>query len=315
MTTQTENETNEPGFFLRLGGFLKRLLLAFLKLGLFLIAIAVLAVIAWFIYKEIIRSFDSVNRRMETNTDRIELVENGIGRLLAANENVEEQFANLQTAVANQNATVTALESDIDPLLTQQEEVLASQEERVTSLIARTDTISGNLTFLNEGLVSLQQDSTTNVSDIDALGGEVDAIQADLVALNTWADDVQAELSGYSAEEFNRMRQAVALFRLWEMVSRARLRLIEQNVGLATNDTDAALAYVVVLQTTIPEEDETTRTSLLQMQQRLTLAASNLPDDPAAAARDLETAWEVLGVALAVLFGEQPPALPEETTP
>lgn len=312
MNTQTDDELTQSGFFSRLGGFLKRLLLAFLKLGLVLIVLGVLATIAWLIYREIDRSFDSVTRRMDINTGRIELAESDIENLLAADDIGEGQITALQTAVATQDAFIARLESDLVAGQERQEETLGELEEHVTALIASTDTISGNVTILNDGLVSLQGDLTTNVSDIDAVGGEVDALQAELVALIGELEAVQTELDDYSADEFNRMRQSLALFRVWEMVSRARLRLLEQNIGLAAAEIGTALASVDRLLVIVPEEGETTKSSLEQVQQRLILAASNLPDDQVAAARDLDTAWEVLDAALAALFGE-PSTGPQET--
>jgi chromosome segregation ATPase len=320
MMPQTDNESTQPGFFPRLGVFLKRLLLAFLKLALLFIVIFALAGVAWLIYQELDRSFDSVTARMDRNTERIELAESDVDILLAESDVHQERVKALETVVAvqeahiaNQEVTIAGLESDLGAGQEQQDEVLTILEAHITNLIASTETISSNVTFLSEGLVSLQGDTTSNVSDIDAVGGEVDALEIDLLALNGQVVEVQVELSDYSAEEFIHMRQALALFRVWEMVSRAQLRLIEQNVGLAADDIDTALASVDRLQAAVPEEEESTSAGLEQVQQRLTLAAANLPDDPLSAARDLETAWELLDAALAELFGELSPT-PKETT-
>jgi len=305
MMPQSEFESTQPAFSSRLGGFLKRLLLAFIKLGLVFLALAALAGVAWLIYQEIDRSFDSVTKRVDFNGGRINEVEKELVALSAAGDLREEQDEILQTAIADQATVIADLENDLDAELKQQAEDLANLEERVTVLVASTDTISGHLSVLNEGLVALQLDITTNVSDIDAVGGEVDALQSDLAILFSDVEAVQTELSDYSADEFNRMRQSLALFRVWEMVSRARLRLIEQNVGLAVADIDTALASVDRLLVIYSQEEDAATADLEQVQQRLTLAAAGLPDDPAAAARDLETAWQLLDASLAALFGEQ----------
>ncbi len=283
---------------------MKRLLLAFIKLGLVFLALAALAGVAWLIYQEIDRSFESVNRHVDFNGGRIDEVEKDIVVLSAANELREEQDKILQTAITDQATVIADLESNLDAELKQQAEDLATLEERITVLVANTDTISGHLSVLNDGLVALQLDTTTNVSDIDAVGGEVDALQGDLALLFGQVEAVQTELSDYSADEFNSMRQALALFRVWEMVSRARLRLIEQNVGLAVVDIDTALASVDRLLVIYSQEEDAATAELEQVQQRLTLAAAGLPDDPAAAARDLETAWQLLDASLGALFGE-----------
>jgi hypothetical protein len=103
-----------------------------------------------------------------------------------------------------------------------------------------------------------------------------------------------------ATEDVEALRQTLALFRVWELVARARLRLLEDNPGLALADVQAAQAAVETILETAVEE---TVASLTPVQQRLDLAAASLPDDPLTAGRDLETAWESLDVYLGELLG------------
>ena len=98
-------------------------------------------------------------------------------------------------------------------------------------------------------------------------------------------------------------RRAIALFRIWEMIGRARLRLVDDNAGLAAADVELALAAVDDLlardlAVTATAQDEVEPAPLAEdlstLRERLVLAGANLPDQPIAAGRDLETAWETL---------------------
>lgn len=315
MMPQPENQQFQPDASSRLGEFLKRLLWAFLKLLLIFIILTAILASAWFIYREIDRSFDVVNNRIDFNRGQIEQAEQDILVLQEANDAAEDQIKILQTAVADHDAAIATLENELATTLDQQGEDLAQLEEDVAALIASTNTISGNLAFLSDGLVSLQQDTTTNVSDIDALGGQIDALRLNLDSLNAEIADVQLELGAYSADEFNKMRQTIDLFRLWELVSRARLHLVEGNAGMAADDVVAAQVAAELMIDAIPGEEDATLTGLEQIRDRLLLAGTNLPGDPVAAARDLETAFELLDEALAVLAGAPAPAPAATPTP
>ncbi len=319
MMPQPEIERYQPDFSTRLGGFLKRLLWAFLKLFLVFIFLVAILASAWLIYREIDRSFDVVNNRMDFNAGQIEEAEQDILALQEANGAAEDEIKILQTAAADRDAAIATLESELATTLDQQGADLVQLEEEVAALIASTNTISGNLAFLNDGLVSLQGDTTANVSDIDALGGEIDALGVSLDTLDDEIAAVQLELGAYSADEFNRMRQTIELFRLWELVSRARLHLVGQNAGLAAADVTSAQLAADLMINAIPLEEDAHRANLEQIRDRLLLAGTNLPDDPVVAARDLETAFELLDAALAALSAEPAPTptatpIPEGTS-
>jgi len=93
-------------------------------------------------------------------------------------------------------------------------------------------------------------------------------------------------------------RQVLTLFRVWELISRARLRLLEDNFGLARADTEQALRTMDFLLAAAPEEAETWQ----RIQARLELALAALPDDPDMAAGDLESAWDALDELLTAML-------------
>ena len=110
-----------------------------------------------------------------------------------------------------------------------------------------------------------------------------------------------AERHADLAEELAGWRRAVALFRAWEMIGRARLRLLENNLGLAATDIELA---IVALDDLIEGESDQPSEDLIPIRERLVLAGVSLPDQPAATARDLETAWEALDAIVAEAVGQ-----------
>lgn len=278
-------------------GFLKRLLLAFIKLTLFFIILAVLAVGGYRIYQEIDRSFGAVSGRMEINTRRIEESNRLVDTLLTRIEEQQADIDVLETAVSSQDALITTLTTGTEELETTQTE----QNGLLTALNTQIgDSITNDIINLNGGLIALQNDITDNGAQIDQLGGTADSLQGDIANLNTQLETTQTALEEFPAAEIVKMRQTLTLFRIWELTSRARLRLLEGNAGQAAIDVNSA---ILIADKILANDNSEKSLALVQpVQERLALVASSLPDDPTAAARDLETAWEALDAALVSLL-------------
>ena len=114
------------------------------------------------------------------------------------------------------------------------------------------------------------------------------------------SDDLTAFGETLTTADLVALRQTIYLFRVWEMVARARLRLLENNAGLAGADVARSQEAVAAL---IAAGDFADADGLAQLAQRLDLAAAGLPNSPAAAAADLELAWESIDQLLAALLG------------
>jgi uncharacterized protein YoxC len=290
---------DDPG---RAGGsaFLRRLFLAFVKVGLGLLIIAALAVAAWLLYIEINRSFDSVITRIERNTRRIEDTEAEIDSLKEQNYAQGVQVTELEALVSTREAEINTLKEDLGASLAQQGERLAGLEEEATVLSAQAEALGGETATLGAGLVALQEDLNNNGQQIDQLGGAVDGLSEALAALDNRAAEVQSQVEQLASEDLAGWRRAVALFRAWEMIGRARLRLLESDYGLATADIERAIAAVDDL---LAAEGDQPAEDLVAIRERLLLATTSLPDQPLVAGRDLETAWEALDTIVAAAVG------------
>ena len=289
----------EPGFFSRLWRALVRTVLA-------LVIVAALAVGGWLGFRELRRSFDVVSSRIDDQ---------------AVTQIAQEQrIAELATRLVGVDDRVLAQDAVLVPLATSAASDEAGQVSAVATLQAALDALNMDagtrdeqLTALTAAVAALQADLTSGGSDLDALGGAVDGLAGDVAALREQTAVQSADLAAFgdalAVADLDGLRQAIFLFRVWEMVSRARLRLLENNAGLAAADVARAQAMVAGL---IAGETFADNAPLAQIAQRLNFAAANLPASPQAAVTDLELAWEALDRLLAEQLGLAP--LPAEVT-
>lgn len=283
--------SSRDSFWQRLG----RAFLNVLKLFLFVAIVVAIAAGAWFGYRELVRSLNVIADRADLNAQRIELMRRDVDDLMT-DTSQEELISSLQVDMATQEAQIADLQTRLDDDLARQQEALQDLQLQVTALISRTEVLTGDVTTLGEGVVALQGDVNDNRSAIDELGGDLDALRLALTSL-----DEQFQQVSEDAGELATMREALTLFRVWELVARARLYLAEGNAGLAAADLDAARLVVDGVVAGLEVESEST---LRDLRARLSLARDSLPDDPAAAERDLATAWEALDALLAARLAE-----------
>ena len=304
MSTAT---TSRPGFFGRLG----RAFVALLKLVLFLAVLVGIVAAAWFGLKELRRSFDSVSIRNDLNARRIEELRADVSDLTLERTEQDRQLNSLEEEVSGLDAEVAAMTEQLTADLNRQQDVLSALETQLTDLTASGSTTAEEVESLSAGVIALQGDVNDNTEAVDELGGNVDELGMNVTTLDADFGSLETEVMGASGEAMtavSEMGQTLTLFRAWEMVYRARLRLLEQNVGLARQDVALAQALLGML---VENSDDASSTTLGAVQQRLDLAATGLLSDPDTAVRDLESAWEMLDIILSDLLGVPEIVLPE----
>ncbi len=304
------NDTNRPGF-------VRRLLRAFLVTLFTLSILLILVVAGYFGTRELQRSFDSVTTRVSANEQSLALLRENVNDIIAQNPDQMGQIDGLQ-------ADIAALDERLANLRTS----LMDQETAVSDLNAAVNSadeaLAARAATLEEGLGALQSDLIDNTSQVDALGGDMDGVRAEVTQLNeqvsgleqaavTAASQASAAIDASQVVTLTvgEVQDTLILFRAWELVTRARLRLVESNLGLATDDIQLAAGVAAALATTFPEEQAAL---LTQAQTRLAQALANLPGNPGGAALDLEQAWDALDgvLALRIALPELPPT-PEPT--
>ncbi len=304
------NDTNRPGF-------VRRLLRAFLVTLFTLSILLILVVAGYFGTRELQRSFDSVTTRVSANEQSLALLRENVNDIIAQNPDQMGQIDGLQADIAALDERLANLRTS----LMDQETAVSDLNAAVTSA---AEELAARAATLEEGLGALQSDLIDNTSQVDALGGDMDGVRAEVTQLNeqvsgleqaavTAASQASAAIDASQVVTLTvgEVQDTLILFRAWELVTRARLRLVESNLGLATDDIQLAAGVAAALATTFPEEQAAL---LTQAQTRLAQALANLPGNPGGAALDLEQAWDALDgvLALRIALPELPPT-PEPT--
>lgn len=305
MTQESISTKKRPGFFVRF-------IIALTKTTLTLILLAGLSVAGWFGFKELRRSFDVVSGRVDDHAEQLY-------RLQIQADGQADELAAMQPILTSQDEDLEALQTALDALIVQQDGDVAVVTEQINSLFASTQGISGTVAMLGDGQTALQQDVIAHSSELDTLGGELDGMSGELTAVKTNEAALSESVAAFEAElaaaDPANLRQAVLIFRVWEMVTRAQMRLAEQNLGLAAADVDAAL---LMLPDLLAGSSEETAVSLQTLELRLQMAADNLPGNAETAVNDLNIVWQELDTILASLLGLEPNTasqIPDATLP
>jgi uncharacterized protein YoxC len=298
-----DTERQRPGFFRRFFGLLIRsLVLSLLLLGL--------GIGGLFLFNEAVRSSNNLRAAMDAFEARVNLLRSDVDGLMAGEREQRQQLNQLRSDTSQLEGQLRNLANDLDS----QSEALAALETAMNTAIAQGE---ATLATLQDGLVALQNDLNANSGNIDALGGELDALQGqvnrleqdnqqfrtavagDVTAVESLVEETVA-LVTTNSQEMIQLQRSLRLFRVWELITRSRLQLVEGNVGLAQADVNRAVAVVEqLILVSEMEEDEALVAGLTAVQTRLNLALDNLNTAPQLAARDLETAWDLLDDLLA----------------
>ena len=260
---------------------------------------------------ELNRSFDSLQTQIDANEQNLESLQSLVNSEFEAaapselKREVNGLLENVDTLDADLASVQSALASDLDT----QAEKLDALENTLTTAVSDAEAAEASN---SEGLLTLQTDLNQSNRRIDELGGTLDAVQANLEDSNTAVNQLETIYTENAITQ-EELQYTIALFRAWEMIARARLRLIENNFGLAEADAAQALRMIDFL---IDNNDGENPENLRIIQTRLALALSSLPNDAEQANIDLETAWnEIDKLLIIVTFPEEAQAVIMSTMP
>lgn len=248
----------------------------------------------WLGFLELQRSFGSVFTSLSITEQNISLLRSDVNGLMAADLERQRQITTLQTDMDSVGNRLAAL----DTLLVQQGAQLTDLDTRLATTGESLAGTQQDTAELQSALSALQGDVIVNASDIDAVGGELDAARAEVTGLNGRVTTLQTTVETavpQAITDVDTMQQTIILFRTWDLITRARLRLLEGNVGLATTDAQQANNLLTSLSQNFPSAE---LVALTAVQTRLNIALTNLSASPVNAALDLELAWDALDLLL-----------------
>jgi chromosome segregation ATPase len=173
---------------------------------------------------------------------------------------------------------------------------LSTSEKQVERLGERLVEAEGRLAEQGETTAALQaeldgvlDDQASEISKLGVVSDQLEAITADLDETIDRVELLEVTLSevDFPAVEF---RRQVRMISAMTMITKARLWLIQDNLGQAAEEISAArelLANSVVDMNVVDEE-------LAQIIERLDLALADVRTMPIVAADELEIAWKLL---------------------
>jgi predicted RNase H-like nuclease (RuvC/YqgF family) len=200
-----------------------------------------------------------------------------------------EQIELLQESLA---VGLSSSEKQVDQLgerLVEAEGRLAEQGETASALQAELDRVSEAL-----------DDQTSKIARLSVAADQVAAITTDLDATIDRVELLEVALSevDYPVVEFRRQVQMVTAM---TMITKARLWLIQDDLGQAAEEITAAKELLINSIADVNAVDDV----MTQIIERLDLALADVRTTPIVAADELEIAWKLLVEA----------TTPETTTP
>ena len=266
------SEENGPvpaqSFGQRLGAFLVRLFRAFVRLVAVLAILALLGFVIFYLVPVLYQ------RYVQPYQTRIQDLEYIGTQQAQTNQQLTLEIEELQLRVDALEIRGDTFEQELDEARPTLENALTSQQARLAALERTQTTISTTLRKIESDLAAIEQRSAY-------LASRLDQTDEDVTTLNS---RLQAEDAPIAV-----LYREVQILKAMELLTRSRLFLVENNLGLAEEDIRAARNLLASMQ--VPEHQQQALTEVLV---RLDLALYNLPDSPILAAEDLEVAWQLL---------------------
>ena len=235
----------------------------------------------------------------EQLTERLDGLQGRVRGLEAQGDQDKQALARLGARVtAAETAQAAALDqlAPIEAELAALQAALTQIEETHSALRADVDSLQEGQQAAQAGLGALEEDLGAVQEALDATASGLDAVEAKVDALSEGASQqgealaaLQERLSDEKAPEF--LLRSLQVLRTMELLTRSRLLLVQNNVGLARADLAAARQLMIELQSTVPAEQQD---AIEEVIARLGIALDALPGSPVAAADALEGAWQLL---------------------
>jgi hypothetical protein len=335
MMTEERQAAERPSFGRRLGRAIGTLLRVLLRILLVLVIGILLGVGLYFgaifVYQQYIvpaqvntirvdvlaAQQDQMDERV---SGRLDDLQGRVYELEAQRDADKAALAELESRLAVAEATRAAQATAVSEIASIQSD-LAEIEQELSGAVAAAETLRADLVALQETVDAEQARAEAFEGDLSEVDAKLEALDAQLAdtetalgrlaeSLDAYVQDVmvlRGELAGENAPAA--VRRDLELVKVMELLTRSRLLLVQNNVGLAEADIATARAALAAL----PPQPTTYQEAVALAIDRLDAALEGLPLAPVAAADELEGAWQVL---LAVLSeGQTVGSAAAEVTP
>jgi len=217
------------------------------------------------------QDYGRMNERTQALQERIDALESRSDATREALDALQTRLTTSETLLGDMRATLDAAQEGLSALETRQD----AFEPTITELETTFTTLETTLTTLETALGTLE-------TAMGTLAETVEQTIDDVETLSIFVKDEAPLIS---------VRTDVQLLKAMELLTRARLQLALDNLGMATTEVQEARDLLLALAETLPPDQQEEIAAIVQ---RLDLGLANLPDAPRLAIEDFEIAWQLL---------------------
>ena len=257
-----------------------RLALAFIKFVRALVRILLILLLAVLLVAGIYYGVPALYRRyvrpVETNLARLNDAQS---RQEQSNQQINQRLDELEQRLEGLELQNDSHKQTLDEVQARMDEMESAQQAgggAQATAIARQDELEATLAAMGANLEQVQAE----IAAVDQAIGRTSLLVQELVNSTEAGESPLQEL-----------RNELQLVKAMELLTRSRVYLVEDNLGLAQQDVSAARLLLAKMGGDVPSYQVKPLAAIIA---RLDAALSNLPSKPVLAAEDLEVAWQLL---------------------
>jgi chromosome segregation ATPase len=208
---------------------------------------------------------------------------------------VEQTLVRLNEAQADQEQTNRQLNQRLDELQSRLDDLELQSDLQKQTLDELASRLDGNQA------INPQEDTSARLDEIEAAleaaTSNQDVLRNEIGSINQMMEQTSTQLRELSADAqdgvapLQALRNELQMLKAMEYLTRSRLSLVENNLGLAEQDIESVRALLALLQSEVPSYQADILSEVIA---RLEAALSNLPVRPTLATENLEIAWQLL---------------------
>ena len=185
--------------------------------------------------------------------------------------------------------TITQSISDLEAILVSIEDTLSDHSDMLTNMEVFSSTLNG----LTSSVSMLETQVSTIESSLDEYQDELNdkftLVDLTFESNQEEIDALSIQLNAMDTTDI--LRQELKLLKVMELITRARVSIGQENIGLAKNDLQAAQEILTLLQSEVDSEQAD---YLNEISLRLSKVIDKISKSPKLADEDLEVAWQML---------------------
>ena len=226
---------------------------------------------------------------VRVNSSAIEAIQTQVAN---SNDMFSERLGDFQGRIDNLELT----QDDLSQMISEFEAQLAAIETELTNQEENLDTLETQVVMIE----NLESPISVLLTQVPAINSDLEGVQAKID--NQFAEVVktleenQAEIETINAQleakdALDHLRNEIKMLKVMELITRARVSIGQENIGLVRDDLQAAIDILVDLG---PEVTAEQASYLDDISQRLSFAIENISESPDLVDEDLEVAWQML---------------------